>query len=288
MSRPKRTVGLMVLLAASLVGLAQGGDPPRELLVCYPGMPGDTEAAKGTMSALAEHLQQTCGWAPGSLTAIYFNAEKPAAEHVRATPPRFGILGLSVYLKWKKAGSKLTVLATSERKGATVDRFHLLVPRDSAAKTLADLKGKTIASSYLEDRAFANVVFGGALDASSGVAIVDTRLVLSAARACGQAKPIATGQTLDGLVVDDYQLEGLQASDRVWKNLKSVWTSRDLPAAVVVAFEGDAAETKKLTEVLLSLAQDAAGRRVLEAIQATGFKPANQEAYSAAEKAYAP
>jgi len=259
--------------------------------VCYPGKPGSTKAAKGVMEGFAAHLETEAKLEKGALSAIYMNEEKPALEHLQESKPSYGILSLAIYLKWKAAGTKITPIAISE-KGEShelTERFHALVPATSTRKGLADLKGSVVTSCFLDDPRFATkIVFAGALDASSDVAIVATRMFLPALRLCADEKPLPDGRKLAAVIVDDAQLKGLEGLP--FKNkLKVLWSSKPLPTPPFVAF-GDAQGTdlsKKLTTILSGMSSQAAGKAVLETLQETsGFRPVPEGAYAGVESAY--
>src|SRR5262249_32931818 len=125
----------------------------------------------------------------------------------------------------------------SEKHGVLTEKLHALVPQGSPAKTLQDLKGSVVASSYLEDARFATrVVFAGALDASADVALVTTRSPVEAMKRCAQEKPLADGRKLGAIVVDDAQLEGMREFPEM-KQLRVLWSSRPLPTPPFVAFD---------------------------------------------------
>jgi ABC-type phosphate/phosphonate transport system substrate-binding protein len=286
----KTSLAAFLLLAVgSFASIALAQASSREIVVIYPGGPGDQTSAKSTMDSFAEYLAHECGFGDGSLAAIYFNDEKAATKHGEEKKPSFGILTLEVYLRWRGAGKKMTLVAQSERRGQLTEQYHLLVPEGSSVAGLQDLKGKTVASSYLEDRRFASkVVFENALDASSDVAIVTTRSTpRSTLRAVATAKKLADGRVLDGMVVDDFQFEGMKDLPEM-KKLKRVWSSRPMPTPAVVAFDDAAtgAEIKKLEATLTAMSLSVAGKNILERIQATGFKPASADSYAPFEKAY--
>jgi hypothetical protein len=293
MSRSRdRSFVLLALLGALAGWLAAGSaraGTTRDFIFCYPGKPGNQKAAQNVMNTFASYVESKAGFGSGSVKATYFNDEAPAAEFVKERKPSFGILSVGVYLKWRKAGEKLAVIAQSERWSKMTEQYHLYVPV-SARKGVTDLKGGVLVSDHLQDPVFANnIVFGGALDVTKDVAVVTTRDMLRAIKSCAQKKPLADGRAIDGLVLDDDQILGLAKLPELKSGmLEKIWSSRPLPTPPVVSFTGNAdkEDAKKLADVLLGMTKDPEGKAILETLQATGFNPVAPEAYAQVEKDY--
>ncbi len=284
----------LVLIVASLalaalpLERARGGGPAREMIVCYPGKPGNPKAAVNVMKTLTDYLEDKAGFERDSLHATYFNEEKPAVDFIKEKRPAFGILSVGIYLKWRKEGQKFNVIAQSERREQMTEKYHVLVPESSARKSLADLKGATIVSDHLQDGEFATkIVFAGALDASKDVAVVSTRDPLRAMKMCARKKPMSDGRGIDALVLDDDQVQGMKDLPE-FKALREVFASRPLPTPPVVAFAENAAagDSDKLKAAFLGMAKDPQGKAILESLLATGFNPVAPEAYATVEKEY--
>lgn len=272
---------------ASTLDRARAGTT-REMIVCYPGKPGTAKAAANVMATFTEHLATKAGFEPGSLQATYFNEEAPALEFVKEKRPAFGILSVALYLKWRAAGERLSILAQSERGGRSTDCYHVYVAPGSARHVLADLKGGVLVSTHLQDARFATkVVFAGALDASTDVAVVSTKDMVGALKTCARKKPMSDGRALDGFVFDDAETEGW-AKKPEFMVLQKLWSSRPLPTPPVVSFTDNATkeDASKLVVALLGMAKDAEGQKILAELQATGFNPITPEAYAQVEKAY--
>jgi ABC-type phosphate/phosphonate transport system substrate-binding protein len=283
----RRALWLTLVLALGLASSSAAGQA-QDFVFCYPGKPGNQQAAKNVMDTFAEYVARKAGFDVKVFTASYFNEEKPAVEFVTSKKPSFGILSVGLYLKWRKEGRKLEVLAQSERRGQTSEQYHVFVPAGSARKTLADLKGGVVVSDHLQDDAFATrIVFAGALDASKDVAVVSTRDPLRALKLCAKKKPMADGRAIDAVVLDDDQVLGMKDLPEL-KQLEKIWSSRPLPTPPVVSFSDNASKEdgKKLAAALLGMTKDDEGKRILETLLATGFNPAAPEAYATVEKEY--
>lgn len=275
MRRATAVPALLSVLALAAPALAQG------LLVCYPGQAGDTKAAQPVMDALAKALTQRSSVA---VTAIYYNAAEPAKKWMEENKPNFGILSLSCYLRWKKAGVQMTPIASGTRAGRTTLKYHVVVNKLDKAAGLADLKGRTVESNHVDDEKFATaVVFDGAAEAKD-LKLRFTKSAFSALKACAGL----ANRAVDAVLLDDDQLAALDELKEVKEAVKVVFSSKDLPLAPVVAFGGAAEEDReKVKKAFLALGQDEEGKKLLTELQSSGFRDPELEAYAAAEKAYA-
>ena len=289
--RPRLALAALAPLAG--LALAAGRAVPEDvasaaqpfcLLVCYPGEAGTTKSAQGTMDGLAHYLEARSG--VKDLRAKYFNAAEPGLKWKQEEKPEIGILSLSCYLRWKKAGEAMTVLAVSERRGQATERFHVVVNAAAGPKDLAGLAGKTILSNHADDAKFVTkVVFDDSADGKA-VKLEFARSVLEPLRKCAKGEPGS-----DAVLVDDAQLEFLNgpALAEVKSGLRTVFSSRALPFAPIVAFAAAPSPAAlKVQKAFLGMAGDGEdGKRVLGALLATGFGAATDETYAAAAKDHA-
>jgi ABC-type phosphate/phosphonate transport system substrate-binding protein len=276
-------------LAFAFVLIAGSGALADDMILVYPGKPGTQAQAKNVLDSFTDYLETHTGWPKGNLHATYFNDEAPAAQALAAEhPPSWGILSLGVYLKWKKAGKAITLVAQSELEKKPTMQFHLLVPKDSKITDFKSISGANVASCYLEDREFAtNIVFGGKLDTAKEIAVIDTKTMSSAFTACARFKPMKDGQRVDALLVDDEQLRGMEGKKEDFDKMRVVWSSDLFPTPPVVRFGAkDAAQQEKLLTVLKGMPGNAPGRKLLVDLTTTGFREPNASAYAALEKAY--
>ncbi|HZU98530.1 MAG TPA: PhnD/SsuA/transferrin family substrate-binding protein [Planctomycetota bacterium] len=275
-------VFLLLLLAAPAIA----GD---EMILVYPGKPGTQEQAKPVLKSFTDYVETRAGWQSGALHATYYNNEPDALAVVNGDkPPQYAILSLSVYLKWKKAGKQMTILAQSELDKKPTMQFHLLVPKDSKIKDLESLKGASVASSFMEDRDFASkIIFGGAIDATKDISIIDTKsMTTMALPACANFKPLKKGGRVDALLVDDDLLEGMRGKE-IFNKMRIAWSSQALPTPPVVTFQGaNGPKAAALLGALRAMAANSPGREILKDLTATGFLAPNLPAYAAVEKAY--
>ncbi|MEZ0229647.1 MAG: PhnD/SsuA/transferrin family substrate-binding protein [Planctomycetota bacterium] len=273
---------------AALVVLAAPVLAAEEMILVYPGKPGTQTQAKSVLEAFTDYVEAKAGWGKGALHATYYNEEAGALQALGAdNPPAWGILSLAIYLKWKKAGKPIELVAQSELDKKPTMQFHLLVPKESKIQNLGGLDGANVASSFLDDRQFAtNIVFGGKVNAQKSIAIIDTKSISTALTASARFKALKDGRRVDALVVDDEQLRGLEGKDD-FKKMRLVWSSDPLPTPVVVRFgTPNVTQQSKLLGVLTDMPGNAQGRKILEEMTTTGFREPNKGAYLALEKAY--
>lgn len=280
---------LLVLFLAP--AFAQDVEPrSRDLLVCYPNAPGSQRQAKPVMDRFGQYLERLLG-AP--CVPTYFNELTSAKQWLQTKRPRFAILSLSVYLRWREEHG-LRVVSLSERQGSVEQRFYLLVMKDSPHKAVEDLtkleRPARIWSTHLDNPRFATrVVFGGKLqiEAEGPVRAVSTRQPLRALRRMKKGEQFEE-QPVDAVLVDSITWAGLQKLKRFKGLLRVLHTSPSLPTPPVVAFEGASEEQiKKLGEVLGNMRADGEGKRILKTLQVTGFEVAPADVMSVAVAAYA-
>lgn len=278
--------------ALALAGVGRAQATASQVLICYPNAPGTSDEARPVMTRFGQYL----GSKGAPCDPVYFNEVRPAVSFIEDAHPRFAILSLALYLKWRDT-YHLVPVSLSERRGATRERFHLLVAKDSPLQGLDDLGARGadrpiyVWSSHLDDLRFArNVVFQGklALDVDAGpVRIVSTNQPLRALRRIKSGEAFE-GKTVDAVLVDDTTWAGLQRLKTFEGVLRVAYTSPDLPTPPVLAFPGtDPAEVGRLRAALEGMRDDPEGQQLLKTLQVTGFGGPEPEALDAAAKVYA-
>ena len=286
---------LVALGAVSASWSVAGQDEPpgAGLVVCYPNAPGSTDAARPVMERLGAHLTWRAGF---DVQPVYTNDADEARRWIETQRPRFAILSLALYLRWREALG-LQVVAQSERSHAATERYHLVVGNGSPLRSLADLKGgvagrkPVVWSSHLDDPRFVSgVVLAGALrvtadDAGDARGVV-TAQPLRALRRMKAGEPFE-GQPVDAVLLEDAAWVELQKIASFRDELRALHTSPPLPTPPVVAIgEVDPADVERLRAALLAMHEDAAGRELLGTLQVTGFTAPAPDAMSAAVAAY--
>ena len=265
-------------------GPAGAGEASATLIVCYPNAPGSTESARPVMQRLGEHLAARGGT---PCTAAYTNDAALARAWIDRSPPRFAILSLELFLRWREPLG-LTPLALSERDGVIQERFHLLVPAGAPHARLEDLadldRPAVVRSPHVEEARFARaILFGGRLDVRAQGEEPAAAWALATDQPLRVLRRMIKGEPfqdlpVDAVLVDDTTWSGLQQLKSFQGALRVLYTTPALPTAPVVAFPGAPPEARRrITAALAGMASDATGKKLLETLQVTGFRPAATE-----------
>src|SRR5262249_34519178 len=101
---------LLLVLTGALRAIAD------EMILVYPGKTSASkQAQERVLGPFAEYVEGKAGWGKNAFHATYFNDEALALQALQGdNPPAWGILSLSIYAKWKKAGKQITLVAQSE------------------------------------------------------------------------------------------------------------------------------------------------------------------------------
>ena len=218
---------------------------------------------------MAEDLGKLLGQ---KITVVSVSDYKTMAEGLSAArydlayvhPAHVALKGLAV------DGYKLVALT----KGFTDYRAHFLVRADSAAKNVADLKGKKLgvpspdSITSVLTRATVNDSFK---DGANGIAYVSTRYQ--------DAIPFMVEH---GLV--DVGVTGSDAVAKAWTGAggKIAFSSKSVPVKLMLASKNiPAGELPVLQNYFVSLEQSEKGRRTLESIEKKGFVPFDAAALTA-------
>lgn len=288
-----RAAAAAATLALGLAGAAAARPGERGLVVCYPNAPGSTELARPVMERLGAYLTWRAGY---DVHPVYTNDADEARRWIDEGRPRFGILSLALYLRWREA-LDLRVVAQSERHHALTERYHLVVAQEAPWRSLDDLRAgrsgrkPVVWSSHLDDPRFVSrVVLAGKLDVTHDDAGdargVVTAQPLRALRRMKASEPFE-GQPVDAVLLEDAAWLELQKLQAFREGLRALHTSGPLPTPVVVSI-GEVApdDAARLREALLSMHGDERGRELLGTLQVTGFSAAAREGLDAAVAAY--
>lgn len=282
MNTVRSRLALLFGLLGSLALPAVSHAGPRDFVVFAPGMGASEAEAKPYLDTFFAYLEKQLHWPAKSGHGTYLDDEKAVGQYIAKENPGYALVPPSYFLQLTCKKAPITPLASivglSDTTGS--GRFHVVV-KDEQYKTLADLKGKRIASNHLQDPRFVSkVVLGGKYDAEKDFVLAPTNSPIK------PFKEVDRGQA-DAALVDDAQLQHMESLP-FGKSLKVVYSSEALPPFPVVAFNSvvSAADRAAVGKALVGMCQSEEGAKVCKSLQITKFAPVNAAAFQHAVKQY--
>lgn len=210
----------LAALSFAGIGIAAAGNPVNIIVLREHGV-GNSSAAQPYLDKFIAMAAKENGWDAAS-KGKYETTRAAADAFISSDKPHFGIYSLAAFLEAKGKHNLEPVGSATMSTGGGQQYFIV----SKTAGSLADCKGKKLATDHLDDTKFIEkVVAAGAFKAGDFTVVATTRF--------GQAgRKVASGDT-DCALVDDAQLADVQKVDPA---VKSVWQSAKLPPMVVVAF----------------------------------------------------
>jgi hypothetical protein len=251
--------GVLLIVALGLVAAA--GAAPRTVVICAPGFPGDTEAARTTMEAFARAAAGAANWPEGSLNAVYHQTEQGGLERLAGDDAVLAIVPLPFFLRHGERFDLRPALQIENTTGT--EEIWSLAARRGAAP--AFVRGPLLGA-------------WGPLPA--GVRITATASVLGALRRAAAGEQVA-------VLLDAAQTASLPSLPFAG-DLEIVATSGRLPGGVLCTV-GDrlpAAEVDSMVAGLLDLHRSPAGEEALAAMRLKRFRKLDAPALEAARRAY--
>ena len=265
--------------AALLAAIALAADPVAFVAVA-PGYPGTTAEAQASMDAFAAALAAQAGLPPGSVTAAYFEKDRPGAERLQKPDAALGMVSLPFFLKEGEA-LHLEARLGAAQKGTGATEVWSLVARKGRVTGPASLDGWQVGSIAGYAPAF---VTGAALAGwgrmPATVKVVQTSQVLSFLRRAVAGEDVA-------VLLDGAQAAALPTLPFA-AELEVVARSAPLPTGIVVtvARRLPPERWKALEKGLRQLGTGPEGAAALDAIRLQGFVSLETAALAAARKAY--
>jgi len=268
----KRAIAVVIL---GLCGTSFAGG--RDFIAAHAGAGANAQNAQPYIDQFLRIAEQMTGWPVNSAKGEWVDDEKGAEKAIAERKPGFAILDPEMFLALRK---KESLEPIAEVKGKTFNKGHYnIVVKDPALKTLADLKGKKLASNHLASTKYVSkVAFGGKIDVDKEFVLVKT------AQPSKPIKAVARGEA-DAALIDDEQLAQMK---ELAPDLKVIWTSPALPPTPVVAFtkNSTAADRAAFAKALPKLCADDKGKPVCESMFIDKFAPADKAAFAEAAKRY--
>jgi hypothetical protein len=173
------------------------------------------------------------------------------------------------------AESSLEVIGKADVKGAGGKQYSIISTKHAS---LADCKGKTLASNHADDARFIDKVVSGKDFDLSDFQVVETR------RPVQTIKAVTRGEA-ECALVDDAQAATMKKVDG-GAGLKQVWKSKALPPMVVVAFPAAPAGEKKKFKNGLPKVCTGAGQSACAEVGIRKLSPSSGGEYKAVKAAY--
>jgi len=258
----KTTLATALLLALALAAgpaRAQAGDA--KMIFWYPGEAGSTEEAQPVIDAFFDYMNRSI--APESMSGQYFNTVKGGLDYISRHRPKVGIISWAAWAQnRKKLGGAKVIMATLPLPGGKETQTYSLV---GAAKDVEP--GSTIYSSEPFDANFVRQHLFP--DLPEGVTIKQTEAIFM------RIKKIGVGEEKGFAILTPTESSTLRKLKSDWaKSLKSVATSKAVPSARVVVFDGGWKGQEKFSKTLLTAGDDPGAAEILEEMRLKGFSDA--------------
>jgi hypothetical protein len=259
-----------VLALAGLPGAAQAAPAP--VVVCYPGGPVNEADAGAAMASMLKVVERVGEWPAGSFDPVFTAKAADCRKLLAERKPGFAIMSLGLFLE-QRAKRPLVPLVQPRIKGATSEQYRVLVSKGRYA-SLADLKGKTLGGTVLEEPEFiGRIVFAGKTDPKTFFQLQPSRQAIRALRA------VDAGE-LDAVILNGQQNAGL-GSLSLKTPLEPVFTSAEIPLMGMAADEKatSAGDRTRFAKALTGMCDDAEGRKLCELFGVEAFVPADPAAF---------
>ena len=261
-----------VLFLALLPLLSQTAESaPAPIVVCYPGGPVSEAEANNAMGAMLRVVERIGQWPANSFSSAFTAQADQCRALLNSRKPAFAITSLGLFLEQREAHS-LVPVAQPRMKGATSERYHLLV-RKGQYTSADQLKGKSVGGTVFEEPDFIRrIVFAGKLDPQTAFDLKPTRQALRAIRSLDKGE-------LDGVLLNGQQFAAL-GSLPLKSPLEPVFTSADIPLMGMVANSKTSTpdDRARFARALQAMCADSDGKKLCDLFGIEAFVPANPAA----------
>jgi hypothetical protein len=212
------------------------------------------------------------GWAQAK--GQYFTSRVAAEAFIKAEKPHYGILSLEAFLALREK-YKLEVIGEVATTLAGGRQYFLI---SKSASDFAGCKGKPLATDHADDARFVERVVARGSFKLTDFTLMQTQRPLQTVR------KLMTGEATCALV-DDAQrgeLSHLEGADQV----RTVWTSPELPPMAIVAFPQAPADERQRFQDNLTKVCDNDGERACAEVGIVSLKSAAAADYAPVIAAY--
>ncbi len=255
----------LIIIASLLFPIALYAAPdPEMIVVCYPGGSVNAKDANGAMSSMLRVVEWVGQWQENSFNSLFTAKADECRKQMTAKNPKFAITSLGLYLELRSQHNLVPVVQP-KIKGSTTERYRVMVQKDKF-KSLADLKGKTLGGTVLEEPAFiGKIVFAGKYDPASFFVLKPSNQAIRALRSLDKGE-------LDAVILNEQQYAGL-ASLQMKTPLEAIFTSGEIPLMGVVAnsVTTTAEERARFGKALEGMCTDNEGKKLCELFGVEAF-----------------
>lgn len=266
-----RAISRFVLAFAGLAAAAIAAAPSASagdkvsMVVLKEHAVGNTSSAQPYLDKLMEVAAKQNGWASGG--GFFSTSRSKAEAWIQSDKPRYGILSLAPFLAFKDKFN-LEVIGQASVAGGGGKQYFIV---SSAAKDLAGCKGKRLATDHDDDPKFIDKVVG------AGAWKLGDFTVLHMNRTGEPGRKVVSNDA-DCALIDDAQLGALAKVDG-GAAVKPVWSGKQLPSLVVVAFaDAPAADRKAFQANMAKLCVD--GKQACDEVGLTSLASASAATYA--------
>ncbi len=267
-----RKICLIIIIGLLASFAANATSDPEIIVVCYPGGPVNSKDADGAMSSLLRVVERVGQWQENSFKSLFTAKTDDCRKQMAEKNPKFAIISLGLYLELRTRYN-LTPVAQPKINGSTSERYRVVV-RQNTYKNLAELKGKTLGGSVLEEQSFiGKIVFADKYDLTGFFDLKPSNLALRALRSLDKGE-------LDAVILNEQQFGGL-ASLHLDTPLETVFTSEEIPLMGVVANTTltTQEERARFGNALAGMCTDTEGKKLCELFGVETFSNVDAAAF---------
>ncbi|MGZ8200945.1 MAG: sterol transporter periplasmic substrate-binding protein BstB, partial [Methylosarcina sp.] len=185
-------------------------------------------------------------------------------KQIAEKKPKFAITSLGLYLELRNQHNLLPVVQP-RIKGRTSEHYRVIVQKDKY-KSLAELKGKTLGGTVLEEPSFiGKIVFAGKYDPASFFVLKTSNQAIRALRSLDKGE-------LDAVILNEQQFSGIP-SLHLQTPLETVFTSEEVPLMGVVANSATTTEEERARfgKALEEMCIDTEGKKLCDLFGVEAF-----------------
>ncbi len=273
---------LTISLLTTLAGVARAEGARHEFVIEHAGAGGNAQDAAPYVEKFMRYLEKAAGWPAGSAAGEFASDPRAALDAIKARKPAFGLMDPDLWLALRKE-HELMPIATVLGKRQSAGKMYILVKKDSAAKTLDDLKGKKLATNHFQSAKYVSkiVLDGKVGDASKFFAVTNTPSFIKA------LKLVDAGQA-DAALIDQADMDYLKENKSPYlESMRVVFESGKVPPTPLVVFKKSVdAETVKKALYDMCSDEKSGGKQVCQDLEIEKFAPPDKAAFDEAVRRY--